>query len=40
MLIVLDSWLIEKALQVWLIFSDPIWSLGQPRNRTLLPCPQ
>jgi len=24
----------------WLIFLDPVWYLGQPRNYTLLPCPQ
>jgi len=34
------SWLIEKAAQVWLIFLDPVWYLGQPRNNTQLPCPQ
>ena len=33
-------WLIEKAPQVWLNFLDPVWYLGQPRNNTLLPCPQ
>jgi len=40
MLIMLDSWLMEKAHQVWLIFLDPVWSLGQPRHNTSLPCPQ
>ena len=32
--------LIEKAPQVWLLFLVPVWYLGQPRNNTLLPCPQ
>jgi len=30
----------KKAPQVWLIFLDLIWYLGQPRNNTKLPCPQ
>ena len=34
------SWLTKKASQVWLTFLDPIWYLEQPRNNTLLPCPQ
>jgi len=40
MLTMQASWLIEKAPQVWLIFLDPVWYLEQPRNNTLLPCPQ
>ena len=30
----------RKAPQVWLIFLDPVWYLGQPRNNIQLPCPQ
>jgi len=40
MLTMQASWLIEKAPQVWLIFLDHVWYIGQPRNNTLLPCPQ
>ena len=30
----------KKAPQLWFIFLDHVWYLGQPRNNTQLPCPQ
>jgi len=40
MLTMQASWLIEKTPQVWVIFLDPVWYLGQPRNIIQLPYPQ